>query len=143
MRLRMDNTSAVAYVNRLGVGGGGGGGDSLSISVQSGSGSVAMGTQSGFLSQCRTSVRPSEYRGRLAVSPLPRLQQLEVMSRGISRSDADPTTLCQRSFRGPTECTVASVFQLVAGPHGARIGWASTSLKTDLRFAALKFAGGD
>ena len=137
VRLRMDNTSAVAYVNRLGVGGGGGGDDSLSSSVQSGS--VAMGTQSGFLSQCRTSVRPSEYRGRLAVSPLPRLQQLEVMSRGISRSDADPLTLFQRSFRGPTECTVASVFQLEAGPHGARIGWASTGLvgREELCFSSL------
>ena len=87
-----------------------------------------MGTQSRFLSQCRTSIRPSEYRGGLAVSALPRLQQLEVMSRGISRSDADPRTLCQGSFRGPTECTVASVFQLEAGPHGARLGCAYTGL---------------
>ena len=53
VRLRMDNTSAVAYVNRLG------GGGSLPSSVQSGSGSVAMGAQSGFLSQCRKSIRPS------------------------------------------------------------------------------------
>ncbi len=66
--------------------------DSLPSSVQSGS--VGMGTQSGFLSQCRTSIRQSEYRGGLAVSALPRLQELEVMSRGISCSDAVPRTLC-------------------------------------------------
>ena len=36
------------------------------------------------------------------------------MPRGISGSDADPRTLCQGSFCGPTECTVASVFQLEA-----------------------------
>ncbi len=136
MRLRMDNTSAVAYVNRLRV-------DSLPSSVQSGSGSVGMGTQSGILSQCRTSIRPSEYRGGLAVSAFPRLQQLElVMSRGISRSDADPRTLCQGSFRGPTECTVVSVFQLEAGPHGARLGCASTGLverREELCFSTLLF----
>ncbi len=115
------------------------GGDSLPSSVQSGSGSVGVGTQSGFLSQCRTSIRPSEYRGGLAVSALPRLQQLEVMSRGISRSDADPRTLCQGSFRGPTECTAASVFQLEAGPHGARLGCASTGLveREELCFSSL------
>ncbi len=114
VRLRMENTSAVAYVNRLGRG------TQLPSYVQSGS--VAMGTQ------CRTSIRPSEYRSGLAVSALPRLKQLEVMSRGILRSDADPRILCQGSFREPTEYTVASVFQLEARPHGARLGCASTGL---------------
>ena len=64
VRHRMDNTSAVAYVNHLG----GGGGGTLPSSVQSGS--VTIGTQSMFLSQCRTSIRPSEYRGGLAISAL-------------------------------------------------------------------------
>ena len=66
--------------------------------------------QAGFLSQRRTPIRPPEYRSGLAISELPRFKQLEIMPRGISGSDADPRTLCQGSFCGPTECTVASVF---------------------------------
>ena len=89
-------------------------GDSLPSSVQSSSDSVGMGTQAGFLSQRRTPIRPPEYRSGLAISELSRFRQLEIMPRGISGSDADPRTLCQGSFCGLTECTVASVFQLEA-----------------------------
>ena len=121
VRLRMDNTSAVTYVNCLG-------GDSLPNSVQSSSGSLGMSTQAGFLSQRRTPIRPPEYRSGLAISELPRFKQLEIMPRGISGSDVDPRTLCQGSFCGPTECTVASVFQLEAGPSSTCHGRSSTGL---------------
>ena len=50
------------------------------------------------------------------------------MPRGISGSDADPRTLCQGSFCGPTECTVASVFQLEAGPCSTCHGCSSIGL---------------
>ena len=121
VRLRMDNTSAVTYINRLG-------GDSLPSSVQSSSGSVGMGTQAGFLSQRRTPIRPPEYRSGLAISELPRFKQLEIMPRGISGSDVDPRTLFQGSFFGSTECTVASVFQLEARPCSTCHGRSSTGL---------------
>ena len=103
-------------------------GDSLPSSVQSSSGSLGMGTQAGFLSQRRTPIRPPEYRSGLAISELPRFKQLEIMPRGISGSDVDPRTLCQGSFCGPTECTVASVFQLEAGPCSPCHGRSSTGL---------------
>ena len=103
-------------------------GDSLPSSVQSSSDSVGMGTQAGFLSQRRTPIRPPEYRSGLAISELSRFKQLEIMPRGISGSDADPRTLCQGSFCGPTECTVASVFQLEAGPCSTCHGCSSTGL---------------
>ena len=132
VRLRMDNTSAVTYVNRLG-------GDSLPSSVQSSSGSVGMGTQTGFLSQRRIPIRPPKYRSGLAISELPRFKQLEIMPRGISGSDADPRTLCQGSFCGPTECTVASVFQLEAGPCSTCHGCSLTGLveREDLCLSSL------
>ena len=132
VRLRMDNTSAVTYVNRLG-------GDSLPISVQSSSGSVGMGTQTGFLSQRRIPIRSPKYCSGLAISELPRFKQLEIMPRGISGSDADPRTLCQGSFCGPTECTVASVFQLEAGPCSTCHGCSSTGLveREDLCLSSL------
>ena len=103
-------------------------GDSLPSSIQSSSDSVGMGTQAGFLSQRRTPIRPPEYRSGLAISELSRLKQLEIMLRGISGSDADPRTLCQGSFCGPTESTVASVFQLEAGPCSTCHGCSSTGL---------------
>ena len=84
--------------------------------------------QAGFLSQRRTPIRPPEYRSGLAISELPRFKQLEIMPRGISGSDADPRTLCQESFCGPTGCTVASVFQLEAGPCSTCHGCSSTGL---------------
>ena len=103
-------------------------GDSLPSSVQSSSGSVGMGTQAGFLFQRRTPIRPPEYRSGLAISELPRFKQLEIMPRGISGSDVDPQTLYQGSLCEPTECTVASVFQLEARPGSTCHRRSSTGL---------------
>ena len=103
-------------------------GYSLSCSVQSGFGPVGMGSQSAYCSQRRTPFQPSEYQGRLPISSFQRLEQLEIMPRGVSRSNVDLWALCHRPFRGPPEFSVASVFQLEAGPGGTRLGCSSAGL---------------
>ena len=111
-------------------------GDSLPSFVQPGSGSVGMGTQSGFLSQCRAPIGASEYRGGLA---LPGLEQLEVMPRSVSHSDVNPRAMYQGPLRGPAKCTAASVFQLETGSPRAGLGCASTGLveRDELYFSSL------
>ena len=93
-----------------------------------GSGSVGMGTQSAFLSQCRAPIRASEYRGGLAISALPGLEQFEVMPRSVSRSDVNPRAMYQGPVRGPAKCTAASVFQFETRSPRAGLGCASTGL---------------
>ena len=104
-------------------------GDSFPSFVQPGSGSVGMGTQSGFLSQCRAPIRASEYSGGLAISALPGLEQLEVVPRSVSRSDVNPRAMYQ----------AASVFQLETRSPPAGLGCASTGLveREELCFSTL------
>ena len=114
-------------------------GDSFPSFVQPGSGSVGMGTQSGFLSQCRAPIGASEYNGGLAISALPGLEQLEVMPRSVSRSDVNSRAMYQGPLRGPAKCTAASVFQLETGSPRAGLGCASTGLveREELCFSSL------
>ena len=112
VRLRMDNTSAVAYVNRLG-------GNTISRSVQFGSGPMRVGSQSEYFSKCRTLCRTHECYGRLAVP---------VMPRSLSGLDADSRALCQGPLSRQAEYPVASVLQLEAGSDGSRCRCPSAGL---------------
>ena len=47
---------------------------------------------------------------------------------GVSRFDVASRAMCQRSFRGQTECPIASVFQLEARPNSDCHGYSSTGL---------------
>ena len=121
VRLRMDNTSAVAYVNRLG-------GNTISSSVQFGSGPMGVGSQSEYFSKCRTPCRTHECYGRLAVSSLHRFEQLAVMPRSLSGLDADSRALYQGPLCRQAEYPVASVLQLEAGSDGSRCRCPSAGL---------------
>ena len=73
-----------------------------------------MGSQAEYFSKCRTPCRTHERYGRLAVSSLPRFEQLAVMPQSLSGFDADSRALCQGSFCRQTEHPAASVLQLEA-----------------------------
>ena len=101
-------------------------GDKVPSSLQFGSGAMGMGSQAEYL--CRTPCRTHERYGRLAVSSLPRFEQLAVMPRSLSGFDVDSRALCQGPLCRQTEYPVASVLQLEARSNGSRSGCPSTGL---------------
>ncbi len=71
----MDNTSAIAYVNRLGC--------SLSGPSQFGPSSVGMGPEPEYYPECRTPRWPPQCHSGLAISTLRRFEQLAAVPRSI------------------------------------------------------------
>ena len=101
-------------------------GNKVSSSLQFGA--MGMGSQTEYFSKCRTPCRTHERYGRLAVSSLPRFEQLAVMPQSLSGFDADSRDLCHGPLCRQTEYPVASVLQLETNSNGSRSGCLSTRL---------------
>ena len=111
VRLRMDNVSAVAYINRLG----GGGTHSLILSNLALALWECMGSEMQHISQCRTSIGGSECVSGLGVAPFRRLERLEALPSDIPLVDAGQRSLRARPVRESSERPVNPVLQLEAG----------------------------
>ena len=121
VRLRMDNTIAVAYVNRLG--------DTHSLVL----------SKEQHHAQSRTLSGPPQHGSRLGVSSFPECQQLAPRPEGVQFPDANSGPLCDRPACRQIEPSASAILQLEtrSSVHSNRCSNAGLVSRPELCLPAL------